>query len=77
MAYKRYIDPKEPVAHPPCVHMRSKEMYVTGQVDPEHPDEGKEQYCWCNLTQHVIGPDQTAVGREECDPSRQCYRDTR
>jgi len=77
MAYKKIIDPKTPVTHPPCVHLRSKEMYVTGQIDPDHPDEAKEHYCWCNLTQHVLGPDDAGVDRHTCAPGRGCYRDTR
>ena len=67
MAYQRSIDPSEPITHATCVHLRSKQMYVTGQVDLEHPDEGVEHYCWCNVTQ----------GRGECSPERTCYQITR
>lgn len=74
MSHQRYIDPKAAVEHPPCLHLRSKEMYVTGQMDPVHPDEANEHYCWCNLTQHVLGPDSVAVDRAECEPGRGCYR---
>ena len=77
MAHSRIIDSGLPITHLPCVHLRSKEMYVTGQMDPEHPDEGKEHYCWCNLTQHVLGPDDAAVARADCAPNRDCYRETR
>ena len=77
MAYQRSIDPSEPITHATCVHLRSKQMYVTGQVDLEHPDEGVEHYCWCNVTQHCVGPDDVAVGRGECRPERECYQLTR
>ena len=78
MAYKRIIDPDLPITHTACVYLRSKQMYVTGQVDPDHPDEdGREHYCWCINTQHILGPDDNPVGRAECSPERECYRDSR
>ncbi|MDP6466912.1 MAG: hypothetical protein QF918_04205, partial [Pirellulaceae bacterium] len=44
--------------------------------NPEHPDELGSQDCWCNMTQHVKGPDQADVDRCACTPGRECYRDT-
>jgi len=76
MAFEKYYDVPLPVTDPPCVHLRSKAMYVTGDLDPKHPDESGSRYCWCNLTQHVIGPDQTDVDRARCIPGRDCYKAT-
>ena len=51
-------------------------MYVTGQLDPESIDEQHNhgENCWCNLTQHVVGPDQQLVTLDECTYGRGCYR---
>ncbi len=76
MAFEKKYDEPEPITLPACIHLRSKEMYVTGQIDPEHPDEAGEHYCWCNLTQHVLGPDHSAVDRRLCVAGRPCYRET-
>ncbi len=59
-----------------CVHFRSKAMYVTGQLDPESIDEQHNhgENCWCNLTQHVVGPDQQLVTLDECTYGRGCFR---
>lgn len=77
MAFKKYYDESLPVTEPPCVHLRSKAMYVSGDLkDPEHPDEAGSQYCWCNLTQHVYGPDKLQVDRPGCVPGRDCYKAT-
>ena len=61
---------------PACVHYRSKAMYVNGHVD--HPaSEEDSGYCWCNLTQHTIGPDDKNVIRLDCTARRQCFQETR
>ena len=58
MAFEKYYDEPELVTLPPCVHLRSKAMFTTGQlINPDHPDESGSHYCWCNMTQHIIGPD--------------------
>jgi len=57
-----------------CIHLRNKSMYVTGSIEPEHPEEPGRRHCWCNLTQHVVGPDQGEVDRPKCIPGRDCYR---
>ena len=74
MAFEKFYDLPEPVEHAPCIHLRSKAIYVTGQLTPNHTDEDGSHYCWCNLTQHVIGPDQSDVDHRECGPDRECYR---
>ena len=77
MVFQKYYDETRPTQGSACIHLRSKAMYVTGQLkNPEHPDELGSQDCWCNMTQHVKGPDQADVDRCACTPGRDCYRDT-
>lgn len=78
MAFKKRFDMPTPVTTPPCIHLRSKAIYVLGELrNPEHPDEEGADYCWCNCTQHVLGPDDDDVSRSDCVPGRDCYRETR
>ena len=76
MAFEKYYNAPERVTAPACVHLRSKAMYVTGNSDPEHPDEAGGRYCWCNQTQNVLGPDNAHVDRPACIAGRACYRAT-
>jgi hypothetical protein len=77
MAFQKIYDQSLPITTPPCIHLRSKAMYVSGQHRvPEHPDEAGSQHCWCNITQHVRGPDLETVDRPSCIPGRECYRET-
>ncbi len=76
MAFERTRVYSEPVTETPCIHLRSKAMYVTGMQTPKHPDEAGGHYCWCNQTQHIVGPDQHAVDARRCGPDRECYRAT-
>ncbi len=74
MAFKKYYDEQRPVTELACIHLRSKAIYVTGEIrTPEHPDEEGNQYCWCNKTQHILGPDQKDVERACCIPGRGCF----
>jgi len=75
MTFEKHYDVPETITEPACVLLRSKRIYVTGQPDPDHPDEAGGSYCWCNRTQHVLGPDDQSVAREHCIPGRDCYRD--
>jgi len=60
---------------PQCLHLRSKGMYVTGQMDPADDVEGhSDGYCWCAQTQHVYGPDDQYVDRQQCNSTRPCYQ---
>ncbi len=75
MPFEKYYDSHLPVTEPACIHLRSKAMYVTGQLrNPDHPDEAGSQYCWCNVSQHVLGPDQLEVNRPACIAGRPCYQ---
>ncbi len=77
MVFQKYYDETRPTQGAACIHLRSKAMYVTGELkNPEHPDEIGSQDCWCNMTQHVKGPDQADVDRCACTPGRSCFRDT-
>lgn len=77
MVFQKYYDETRPTRAAGCIHLRSKAMYVTGELkNPDHPDELGSQDCWCNMTQHVKGPDQCDVDRCACTPGRECYRDT-
>lgn len=79
MPFEKTYDAEEPkVTTPPCVYLRNKAMYVRGVVgDSENfPEESGAGYCWCNMTQHVLGPDSQHVTRGLCVPERECYRET-
>lgn len=60
---------------PACMHLRSKGMYVTGKLAPTRESDGMgDGYCWCNLTQRVLGPDSEMVERTACTSTRECYQ---
>jgi hypothetical protein len=63
------------VQGPSCQHLRSKGMYVAGVMDPlNDPNPMGDGYCWCNKTQHMLGPDDQLVERDLCTSSRKCYQ---
>lgn len=76
--YVQNHDPLPVVTTPPCIHLRNKAMYVRGVVeDPEQfPEESGAGQCWCNLTQHCLGPDQSYANRQLCLPTRECFKET-
>jgi hypothetical protein len=77
MAFERAYDDQTPVLAPACVHLRNKTICLTGDLkSADDPAESGSHHCWCNLTQHVLGPDQKDVGRQNCVPGRNCYRET-
>lgn len=76
MGYQRKFDDGKPTdKQPPCMNLRSKAIYVTGDPDPQSPEEeGSTRFnCWCNKSQHVIGPDERLVDRNECISGRSCF----
>ena len=75
MAYERTFDLPIQTSEPPCIHLRSKQIYVTGNPDPDDPrDAASDRYsCWCNKTQHVKGPDNELVERSQCISGRACF----
>ncbi len=77
MSNQQPLDELNVINEPACVHLRSKAMCVTGDMDPSDIDEACDNHCWCNKTQHIFGPDDVAVGRSVCVPSRDCYCETR
>ncbi|MCH2610177.1 MAG: hypothetical protein MK006_03815 [Pirellulales bacterium] len=75
MAFEKNYEVPGLTDKPACIHLRSKAMYVTGSLyKPDHPDEEGAQYCWCNVTQHIVGPDQEDVNRCDCTSNRGCYK---
>ena len=74
MPYERSLDEASEPLPPICRHLRSKAMYVAGEMEP--PAEMQQTgsgHCWCNMTQAVFGPDAAIVDRRGCDGSRTCY----
>ncbi|MCA9126695.1 MAG: hypothetical protein KDB22_06410 [Planctomycetales bacterium] len=76
MGYAREFNKTERTTLPPCRHLRSKAIYVTGDPDPQSPaEEGSTRFnCWCNKTQHTLGPDEELVDRQTCVDGRNCYK---
>jgi hypothetical protein len=75
MGHKRSFDDTASQLQPACMNLRSKAIYVTGNPDPRPDDDvGSTRFnCWCNTTQHVLGPDQALVDRTACVNGRECY----
>ncbi len=73
MAFSKCYDELEVLDKPACALLRSKRLFVTGEIDSPHPDEADGSHCWCNQTQHVLGPDDQIVDRAHCVPGRKCY----
>ena len=74
MAFKKIYEGPDKAAGPACLHLRSKAMFVTGDMDPSHIDvESMGHHCWCNKTQHVFGPDRADVERHLCTEGRPCF----
>ncbi len=61
-----------------CIHLRSKAMIVTGKLRPlDDAEEEHGGHCWCNITQHVVGPDRKDVDQADCVSGRDCYQVSR
>lgn len=74
MAYSRSFDEEEGPLQIVCRHLRSKAIYVAGQMEPGLEQETMGSgHCWCNHTQHVLGPDDQFVERRGCNSARPCY----
>jgi hypothetical protein len=77
MPFTKHYDQQPAAKGPACIHLRSKSMFISGEIkSPEHPTEAGANPCWCNMTQHVRGPDDQLVGRSECTSGRECFRET-
>jgi hypothetical protein len=77
MAYSRSFDELSGPLQPVCRHLRSKAIYVAGQLEPPAElEETGSGHCWCNHTQHVTGPDNQMVERRDCNANRNCYEAT-
>ncbi|MEX0675710.1 MAG: hypothetical protein WD063_01460 [Pirellulales bacterium] len=74
MPYSRTFDEPTGPLQPVCRHLRSKAIYMAGQMEP--PPEMEETgsgHCWCNQTLHILGPDSAVVDRRSCNSNRTCY----
>jgi hypothetical protein len=66
--------PDADVGQGSCRHLRSKGMFITGCANPAVEDgQVGDGHCWCNLTQHVLGPDDDFVERRICTSGRACF----
>jgi hypothetical protein len=62
---------------PCCLHLRHKMMYLDPrQMTPGLVDDGSDSRVFlCQLTQHVLGPDDGQVSPTQCSSeSRGCFR---
>ena len=67
------LSPSAPAASSAaCRHLLSKGMFVSGMIDPAEVGMS-DGHCWCNKTQHALGPDDGLVARHKCIIGRRCY----
>ena len=72
--YERSFDEPTGPLQPICRHLRSKAIYVSGQMEPSpEVEEMGSGHCWCNQTLHILGPDNQVVDRRACNSNRDCY----
>jgi hypothetical protein len=64
-------DPWLRLSQRPCRNLMCKEMFYDTGV-PLEERSGCGIY-WCDQTQKCLGPDNIAVGAEDCGPTRSCY----
>jgi hypothetical protein len=59
----------------PCLHLRSKGMYVYNDGPEGEPaDDDNNTAYWCFQTMKCFGPDEASVGGRLCrNGSRSCY----
>ena len=72
---------------PPCLHLRSKEMFYRppAGAPSEHDRAVRETYgfhdnrsWWCQCTQTARGPDDRPANEKACSsPDRTCYADVK
>jgi hypothetical protein len=41
---------------------------------PPEMEETGSGHCWCDHTQHILGPDSQVVDRRACNSNRPCYQ---
>jgi hypothetical protein len=74
MPYSRSFDEESGPVQTVCRHLRSKAIYVSGQLEPPAELEATGSgHCWCNQTSHILGPDSQLVERRSCNSNRPCY----
>ena len=78
MAFEKQHELPAASTEPACIHLRNKAMCVTGEMRPPgNAEEEHSGHCWCNITQHVVGPDRKAVDQTTCTAGRDCYQISR
>ena len=60
-----------PNSHPPCRHLRNKEMHYQGLGQAD--DEFASGIHWCAQTQEAFGPDGQSADKTDCCAGRSCY----
>ena len=74
MPYERSFDEATGPLQGVCRHLRSKAIYVAGQLEPPaEMEQTGSGHCWCNCTGHILGPDDQTVDRRGCNSNRSCY----
>ena len=75
MAHERNLEADNHSTESLCLHLRSKAMYVRGTREGlEDANPVAHENCWCNLTQHIIGPDNEDVEHHRCVQGRTCFK---
>lgn len=60
---------------PFCGELRSKKFFmIDGLATEAEQYLDATNYCWCFLTQQVLGPDGDKAKPDRCTPGRSCYR---
>jgi hypothetical protein len=55
-----------------CRCLRSKDMFIQVEPDPNVPHMGSGVY-WCIHTQNCLGPDGRSAEPAECKSGRSCF----
>ncbi len=67
MPFSKSYDETDVAAQPACAMLRSKRLFVTGEIDSPHPDEADDSHCWCNLPSTFLVPTTTwSTGPNAC-----------
>lgn len=62
------------VQTPFCGSLRSKKFFMRDGLANEADDYlDASNYCWCGVTQLVVGPDGGKASPTRCGPGRSCY----
>ena len=68
--------PEKPSVPPPCLHLRTKRMYIPALAENAAQDDahsGDQSFYWCNKTLTALGVDDDPVHPCACRPGRSCH----